>query len=57
VFEARTLANRALRAAFEGVTPGEVALACDAKPLVRTHDGLLVLTSYAARDGAGTGRS
>jgi hypothetical protein len=38
------------------VAPGEVALACGAKLLVRTRDGLLVLTSFAAGDDAAIGR-
>ena len=39
-----------------GIPAGEVALAYDGKVLVRTRDGLLVLTAYAVREETASGR-
>ena len=47
VFEARAARHPALLAEFEALAPGSLALAYDGKLLVRTRQGLVVLTSFS----------
>jgi methionyl-tRNA formyltransferase len=50
VFEARAARHPALLAEFEALAPGALALAYDGKLLVRTRQGLVVLTSFSEID-------